>query len=113
MTFFRILYFFLQMLKPQAGNTAALSIPQDRNVSAIKADVSLVPVDVTVRKKEGGFIDNLPAKDFIVYDNGVFQQIDLFSQKLRCPFRAYFRTMPEPRAQTLGCAAPRFQRWIC
>ena len=33
--------------------------------------------------------------------------------KLRRPFRAYFRTMPEPRACALGCAAPRFQRWIC
>jgi hypothetical protein len=33
--------------------------------------------------------------------------------KLRRPFRAYFRIIPDPRSCALGCAAPRFQRWIC
>jgi hypothetical protein len=56
---FGILYFFLQMLLPQAGNASELPMPQARDVPAIKADVALVPVDVAVRNKEGGFVDDL------------------------------------------------------
>jgi VWFA-related protein len=81
MMFFGILYFFLQMLMPQFGNAAESPMPQDRDVPAIKADVSLVPVDVTVRNKDGSFVDSLQAKDFIVYDNGVARKIDLFSHE--------------------------------
>jgi Ca-activated chloride channel homolog len=78
---FNILYFFLQMLLQNAGYGAALPVPQDRNDSVIKTDVVLVTIDVAVRNKEGAFVDNLRANDFVVYDNGVSQQIDLFSQE--------------------------------
>jgi VWFA-related protein len=79
MRYLGILLFFRQMLFLYACNAAELPMPQDRKSSTIKADVALVPVDVTVRNKEGGFIGNLQAKDFVVYDNGVAQKIDLFS----------------------------------
>jgi len=81
MRLFGFIYLFLQMMLPQPDNAAAPQIPQDRGISAIKADVALVPVDVAVRNKEGGFVDHLQAKDFVVYDNGVAQQIDLFSHE--------------------------------
>jgi hypothetical protein len=73
-----IFLFFSQMLL-YAGVATELPMQQDQNVPAIKAEVSLVPVDVTVRNKEGSFVDNLQAKDFVVYDNGVAQKIDIFS----------------------------------
>jgi Ca-activated chloride channel homolog len=81
MLFFGFIYLFSQMLLQQAANAAISPMTQDRDVSAIKAEVSLVPVFVSVRNKDGGFIDNLQAKDFVVYDNGVAQQIDLFSHE--------------------------------
>jgi Ca-activated chloride channel homolog len=76
-----VLYFFSQTMLPNAGNPALLPMPQDSDVSAIKTDVALVPVDVAVRKKDGTFVDNLQAMDFVVYDNGIAQQIELFAHE--------------------------------
>jgi VWFA-related protein len=56
-------------------------LPQGRENPAIKADVSLVPVDVMVRNKEGSFVGDLQAGDFVVYDNGVAQKIELFNHE--------------------------------
>jgi Ca-activated chloride channel homolog len=76
-----ILSFFALMLLPHAGTAVALAMPQDREVSVIKADVTLVPVDAVVRDKNGALVDNLQTKDFIVYDNGIAQEISLFSHE--------------------------------
>jgi Ca-activated chloride channel homolog len=76
-----ILLFFSLMPLPHAGSDAALTMPQDREVSVIKADVTLVPVDAVVRDKNGALVDNLQIKDFMVYDNGVAQEIALFSHE--------------------------------
>jgi Ca-activated chloride channel homolog len=76
-----ILLFFSLMRLPHAGSAAALAMPQDREVSVIKADVTLVPVDAVVRDKNGALVDNLQINDFMVYDNGVAQEIALFSHE--------------------------------
>jgi VWFA-related protein len=56
-------------------------LPQGRDNPSIKADVTLVPVEVMVRSKDGDFVSSLQARDFVVYDNGVAQKIDLFSRE--------------------------------
>jgi Ca-activated chloride channel homolog len=76
-----ILLFLSLMLLPHAGTAAALAMPQDREVSVIKADVTLVPVDAVVRDKNGALVDNLKINDFTVYDNGIAQEIALFSHE--------------------------------
>jgi VWFA-related protein len=76
---FKSLFFLVSILLLCVGNASESPMPQGRHNTAIKADVALVPVDVMVRDKEGGYIGNLQAKDFAVYDNGVAQKIDLFS----------------------------------
>jgi VWFA-related protein len=78
MMLFRI-FFPLSILLLCASNASESPMPQGRDNTVIKADVALVPVDVMVRDKEGGFVGNLQAKDFVVYDNSVAQKIELFS----------------------------------
>jgi VWFA-related protein len=77
---FRIIFFLLSILLLCAGNTTESPMLQAPDHEAIKADVALVPVDVMMHNKEGGFVGNLQAKDFVVYDNGVAQKINLFSR---------------------------------
>jgi Ca-activated chloride channel homolog len=76
-----ILSFFSLMLLPHTGSAAVLAIPQDRDISVITADVTLVPIDAVVRDKNGALVDNLKIHDFAVFDNGVAQQITLFSHE--------------------------------
>jgi VWFA-related protein len=45
----------------------------------IKTNAVLVTVDAIVRTEKGGFVGDLQAEDFAIYDNGVAQQITLFS----------------------------------
>jgi Ca-activated chloride channel family protein len=47
----------------------------------IRANTVLVTVDAVVRNDKGGFVGDLQAEDFRVYDNGVAQQISLFSRE--------------------------------
>jgi VWFA-related protein len=92
---FWIIYCLSQLLTPFEINAAFLQTPQRQNTAmhsqqeesspspsdaTIKATVTLVSVDALVRNRRGGFVDDLKADDFIVYDNGVAQQIALFSQ---------------------------------
>jgi Ca-activated chloride channel family protein len=74
-------YFFMQMLLQQTGYAAISPMPQAGDIPVIKVDVALVPVDVMVRSKDGAYVDNLKADDFVVYDNGVAQEIALFSRE--------------------------------
>jgi Ca-activated chloride channel homolog len=76
-----ILLFFSLMPLLYAGSATALAMPQDSEVSVIKADVTLVPVDAVVRDKNGALVDSLQINDFTVYDNGVAQAIALFSHE--------------------------------
>ena len=46
----------------------------------LKVDVNLVALDVIVRNRSGGLIGGLQASDFLVYDNGVAQQLTQFSR---------------------------------
>jgi Ca-activated chloride channel homolog len=75
-----VLLFFFQMLL-HLGCMAAFPMTKGNEDPVIKADVVLVPVDVLVRDKAGAIIDNLRGEDFVVYDNGVAQQISLFSHE--------------------------------
>jgi Ca-activated chloride channel homolog len=92
---FWIIYCFSQLLTPAGINAAFLLTPERQNTathsqqekpdppqsdSIIRATVTLVSVDSLVRNRKGGFVDDLKADDFIVYDKGVAQQIALFSQ---------------------------------
>jgi Ca-activated chloride channel homolog len=74
-------YFFLQMLLQQTGYAAISPMPQAGDIPVIKADVALVPVDVMVRSKDDAYVDNLKADNFVVYDNGVTQEIAFFSRE--------------------------------
>ena len=47
----------------------------------VRVKVNMVTVPVTVRKPEGGFIKELPKDAFRVYEDGVPQEIMLFSQE--------------------------------
>ena len=47
----------------------------------VKVKVNMVTVPVTVRKPEGGFIKELPQDAFRIYEDGVPQEIMLFSQE--------------------------------
>jgi Ca-activated chloride channel family protein len=47
----------------------------------IRTKTVLVTIDAVVRNDKGGFVGNLQAEDFIIYDNGVAQQIRLFSRE--------------------------------
>ncbi len=47
----------------------------------VRVKVNMVTVPVTVRKPEGGFIKGLPKDAFRVYEDGVPQEIMLFSQE--------------------------------
>jgi VWFA-related protein len=58
---------------------AGMQTPQNHETPVIKADVALVPVNVMVRNKDGAFVDDLLRGDFVVYDNGIARQIDLFA----------------------------------
>jgi Ca-activated chloride channel homolog len=72
---------FISQIMLDAGYATALSTPQDREASAIKTDVALVPLYVSVRDKAGDLIDNLRQEDFTVYDNGIAQKIAIFSHE--------------------------------
>jgi VWFA-related protein len=43
-----------------------------------RADVDLVTLDVGVRDASGKFIEGLSATDFVVFENGVRQQVEIF-----------------------------------
>lgn len=45
----------------------------------IKTNAVLVTVDAIVRTEKGGFVGDLLAEDFAIYDNGVAQQVTFFS----------------------------------
>jgi Ca-activated chloride channel family protein len=47
----------------------------------IRTNAVLVTVDAVVRNAKGGFVGDLQADDFVVYDNGVAQQVSLFSRE--------------------------------
>jgi len=47
----------------------------------VSVKVNMITVPVTVRKPEGGFIKGLQKEDFRVYEDGVPQEIMLFSQE--------------------------------
>lgn len=44
----------------------------------IKIQADLITVDATVTDKDGNFIRNLKAEDFIIYEDGVPQKLDFF-----------------------------------
>lgn len=50
-----------------------------KEILRLKVNVNLVTIDVTVHDKRGGLIGDLQPEDFVVYDNGVVQQVTCFS----------------------------------
>jgi len=63
-----------------AGRQATPATGQDRDPASfrISVDVALVVLPATVSDREGGFVSNLGARDFEIYENGVPQRIQLF-----------------------------------
>ncbi len=65
--------------RPESG--ARSGSPQGlRPPLTLKVDVSLVSVDVIVRNRNGAIIGDLEAGDLVLYDDGVAQQVSLFSR---------------------------------
>lgn len=65
-------------ISPQSGGNP-LQQGQPTGDFTIKTNAVLVTVDAIVRNHKGGFIGDLQAGDFAIYDDGVAQQISLFS----------------------------------
>ena len=69
------------------GQESGISRPEHQQQDAVKSgftirsSTELVTVDAIVRTEAGGFVGSLQADDFIVYDNGVAQDITLFSRE--------------------------------
>jgi Ca-activated chloride channel family protein len=51
-----------------------------RGTFSIKVKVDLVTVDAVVRTSRGAFVGDLKTEDFVVYDNGVAQNVTYFSR---------------------------------
>ena len=77
-----LLVLLLFVLMRSAGDQ---TVPprQDRDSASfrISVDVALVVLHATVIDRQGGFVSNLNAQDFDVYENGVRQRIQLFSSE--------------------------------
>jgi len=72
---------FLILLAGQAGPQAAPA-GQDRDAGfRIAVDVALVVLPATVTDRQGGFVSDLGERDFLVYENGVLQHIQLFKNE--------------------------------
>jgi VWFA-related protein len=61
-----------------ASNTEPL--PPGSTVPTFGVKVRMVQVDAVVRDKSGRMVDNLKREDFLVYEDGVLQQIETFSR---------------------------------
>lgn len=59
--------------------TFAQDPPSYTNSEAIKIDTTLVNVPIVVRDKKGKFLSDLKSEDFVLYENGVKQNIELFA----------------------------------
>ena len=57
------------------------SANNDQGNFKIGVEVNMVTVPITVRKKDGGFIKNLPQSAFHIYEDGKPQDIELFVQE--------------------------------
>jgi len=68
---------------PASSSSQEVHQQQDPSKSGftIKSNTDLVTVDAFVRTNKGGFVGNLQPEDFAVYDNGVAQDITLFSRE--------------------------------
>ena len=77
-----LLALFLISLLARAGGqpTPAGQVP-DPVPFRVSVDVALVVLHATVTGRQGGFVSDLGAKDFEVYENGVPQRIRLFDNE--------------------------------
>lgn len=50
-----------------------------QEIFGFKVNVNLVTMDVTVHDRRGGLVGDLRPEDFVIYDNGVLQQVTCFS----------------------------------
>jgi Ca-activated chloride channel family protein len=68
---------------PESSLSRTAHQQQDASKSGftIRSSAELVTVDAIVRTSGGGFAGDLQAGDFVVYDNGVAQDITLFSRE--------------------------------
>jgi VWFA-related protein len=64
------------------SSTFAQTQPQTtKPEDVIKINTTLVNIPVTAKDKKGEYLSNLEAEDFVVYENGVKQKIELFSKE--------------------------------
>jgi Ca-activated chloride channel family protein len=55
------------------------SFAQDEDIPVIRAEVEVVNILATVRNKKGQYVDNLTKNDFVVYEDGVKQNVEFFN----------------------------------
>jgi Ca-activated chloride channel homolog len=90
----RMMFAISNILMLLIGNTAALENPEIRESAqlaqlenkdlsqpdiTIKSKVALVSLDAIVRNSKGEFIGDLQKSDFKIYDEGIAQEVSLFS----------------------------------
>jgi VWFA-related protein len=72
----------LTVLAGYAGDQApAAGNDRDSESFRMSVDVALVVLHATVIDRQGGFVSNLSAQDFEVYENGVPQRIQFFTSE--------------------------------
>lgn len=74
-----IICFFILSIPSSAQTNKNLESSQNTDGETIKIDTELVSVPVIVSDKVGRYITDLSPEDFLVYENGVKQDIDFFS----------------------------------
>jgi VWFA-related protein len=62
-----------------AQNPAPNATQTSLEEQTLKIDTTLVNVPVVVRDKKGKFLSDLKAEDFVLYENGVKQNVELFA----------------------------------
>lgn len=66
---------------PTPNNTTAVVTPAADDSDVIKIDTQLVSVPVRVMDKSGRFISGMTKENFSVFENGVQQQVEMFSNE--------------------------------
>jgi Ca-activated chloride channel homolog len=78
-----LVFLLIVLLLPGAGWTAQCGKPRSGqgDDNTIKVDVDLVVLHATVTKRDGTRVLGLEKKDFQVYEDGVLQELTLFSRE--------------------------------
>jgi Ca-activated chloride channel homolog len=65
----------------QSGRSSKEQSKETGNEDAIKVDATLVDVPIVASDKQGKYIPGLRAEDFILYEDGIRQEVEFFSSE--------------------------------